>query len=183
MDGADHEEFGAGEDVLHEAVPGCDAPGKFGGGVHHRVDFALQDGLRRVQCLDGVAKTAVADEQQIDVAAGVFVAPCQRAEDQSQFGRRLQGAQRLGQYVDEAAGLAEQAGQFGEYRAFAVGLVANLIALFFAQQQANFGQPGQFPVQGAGGGVGQACQFADVVAALGVQKQLRQRPLPIGAEE
>ena len=54
--------------------------------------------------------------------------------------------------VDEAAGLAEQAGQFGKYRAFPVGLVTHLISLFLPQQQAGLRETRQLLVQRAGVG-------------------------------
>lgn len=96
MFGSDDEELRVGEDVGDERGLSDDAAGEFGGGADHWVDLALQALLGRVQHPDHVAEGGVGDDQQIDVATGVFLATRQRTEDQRQPRRRVEVAQDIG---------------------------------------------------------------------------------------
>lgn len=183
MLGSDDEKHGVGEQVADERFSGADSPVEFGGGVDHRVDLALQLLLRGVEGFYGVAEGGVADDEQVNVAVGVFFAARQRAENQRQLGWRGEALQRVGQNADRTAGFAEESSQLRENRVVEVGPVAHLIALLFPQQQPAGGQSGEFLVQRARRGTRQPRQFAHVVAAARMQEQLGQCALAIGAEE
>ena len=61
MQGPFYEQLWLGEDFADEGIAFLHAPDQFGRAVDHRVDFAPQCGLRRVQGLDGLRETQVAD--------------------------------------------------------------------------------------------------------------------------
>ena len=114
MLGSDHEEFGFGEHFTQEWILCLQALAQFRLGVDRRVNFALQGLLCWIKRLHDICEAGVADQHQIDVAAGCFLATRERAKDKSQLNLPGQREQRIRQHIHQAGGLAEQAGQFGK---------------------------------------------------------------------
>ncbi len=71
------------------------------------LDPPLQGLLRRVQRLDYIGKARRADQQEINIAAGIFLATRQRAEDEDQRNLAAQGLQGLRQHIDQPGGFTE----------------------------------------------------------------------------
>ena len=99
---------------------------------------------------DGVAEADVADQDQIDVASRVRGAGCHRAKDEGALDPAGKRCESFGNHIRQAARLAQDAGEFLEDRAFAIGGVMGLIADTLARQHAGFREFGQFASERAG---------------------------------
>ena len=176
-------QFGLGQHIAHKGITRVRLGRQLLRCPHHRIDFAPQLGVQRVQRLHHGHEVRRAHQQQIHIAVLSLRAARHRAVHEGQLDLRRQGRQRRAQRRHEAMRLAQQRRQIAEQRVLHVGAVARLVALVAAQQQAGGGQLVHLARQRAGIAARKARQLAQVQAARRLQQQGRQHLLPVGRKQ
>jgi hypothetical protein len=181
--GSDQEDLAVGHYAPQKWLAGSELGGELGGRIHVGVDLPPQRFLRRRHRADHFRERDVADDHDIEIAAGALVAARDRPVDECRANAPRQGFQRSAQHVGDARGLLEDVTQVFVDRASSVRLKLDQIANRLSQQDASVGQAIQFPEQGARGLSGHPRNLAHVQRDVRVQQEQREGVAAVGAEQ
>jgi hypothetical protein len=169
----DQQDLSVGHHALQEGFARGELGGELVRRVDARVDRAPQRFLRGRERFDNFSEADIADDHQIDVAAGALVTAGDRAVNESGTNPIAQRLQRLAQHVRHACRLLEDVAQVLVDRAFGIGLELHLIAHRLAKKNARIGEAIELAEQGARRLADDARDLAHVQRGLRMQQEQR----------
>jgi len=153
-------------------------------GVERGIDAAAEGLFGFAQGLEDIfEQQLVGDDQHIDIAAGMIAALRDGAVEQGQIDLVAHRGQRGPEQFGGPENLAGQAAEFFEDGRIGVGAIQSAAALTLLRDQADFGQPCGFSLDGPATGLSQVDELAERIAAVRVREEQTKQGLAGAGEQ
>src|SRR5215469_10480012 len=111
---------------IQKVISVCELRLEFCQRVNRRINGSAERPLKIANVSEYVLETHLTDNQQVDIAFGLFLAPSQRTVNEGDRDAVCNGGQSLAQGVNRPYRLRKQGAKFREHRMVLVGPVENL---------------------------------------------------------